>query len=437
MGYSGYPASGGGSSVTFPIEPNQGGTGTETAPSAVGSVPISTSGNIFTPAQLTSLDGTLTITNTSGGIDFSTLSAGAVFENITLQNLDYPHGLMVTPMGTTGATNYYYTVTALDKVGLETNNPTGGTGIGNGNATLNGTNYNALSWSAVTNAVSYNIYRFVVADNKYEVIANVPTGTTTLNDTGLTPNPATNVPYVNQTGRILWTVDGVSEIGTVSGNRPLNIYQAPSGIFVAGSEIQFLSGNGFVWEPAQAWESAMYANGDGSGGHNWLNIVGKYDSIEGLLLGLEDPSAPALKINTAPPSISFVEADDTAFYAGSGYTPIPISAAHFVGAVVSAPTIAAGAAAGSSPTISIAGTDAAGQITLTIGTTPLTGVLATVTFNLAYISAPYPNFCAVNGNAAGAAIAVYVTSTTTTLVLNTSSVLVAGQQYIWNYMVMQ
>lgn len=57
---------------------------------------------------------------------------------------------------------------------------------------------------------------------------------------------------------------------------------------------------------------------------------------------------------------------------------------------VTAPTVAAGAALGSSPTVSIAAgsTDVCGLINLTAGTSPTTGTICTVTFNGTYGGAP-------------------------------------------------
>lgn len=54
-------------SLTSPVAPNLGGTGTTTAPSAVGQLLIATSGNIYTPATLTQGTG-ITIGNASGAV---------------------------------------------------------------------------------------------------------------------------------------------------------------------------------------------------------------------------------------------------------------------------------------------------------------------------------------------------------------------------------
>ena len=58
--------------------------------------------------------------------------------------------------------------------------------------------------------------------------------------------------------------------------------------------------------------------------------------------------------------------------------------------ITNTPTIAAGAAAGASPTVAIAGTDVAGTISITTGTTALgsNGILATITFGNTMAAAP-------------------------------------------------
>ncbi|MFF5583446.1 hypothetical protein [Streptomyces hygroscopicus] len=53
-----------------------------------------------------------------------------------------------------------------------------------------------------------------------------------------------------------------------------------------------------------------------------------------------------------------------------------------------ATTVAAGAAAGTSPAISVVGNDTAGKVSVTMGTSPTSGSLFTVTFGVAYSSAP-------------------------------------------------
>lgn len=64
----------------------------------------------------------------------------------------------VTPQGATGATSYSYKVVAVDADGNRTTPSTAGS-TATGNATLNGSNFNRVSWSAVPAATKYEVYR--------------------------------------------------------------------------------------------------------------------------------------------------------------------------------------------------------------------------------------------------------------------------------------
>jgi hypothetical protein len=75
------------------------------------------------------------------------------------------------------------------------------------------------------------------------------------------------------------------------------------------------------------------------------------------------------------------------------------------------PTIAAGAAAGTGPTVSInSGNDLCHEVQVDVGTSPTTGVLCTVTFNQALDPGlfTYPVFCARNGNACAEITKLYI-----------------------------
>ena len=121
---------------------------------------------------------------------------------------------------------------------------------------------------------------------------------------------------------------------------------------------------------------------------------------------------------------------------GSAASLTSITTTHQIGGGT-APTIAAGAGAGTSPTIGITGHDTSFTITLTTGTTPSTGVIATVTFGTAYASAPYKQMTATGPNSDAlvpTAAEPYPTSTTTTLVLQSgATALTAATQYIWDF----
>jgi hypothetical protein len=104
-----------------------------------------------------------------------------------------------------------------------------------------------------------------------------------------------------------------------------------------------------------------------------------------------------------------------------------------------APTIAAGAALGSAPTVAVTagGTDAAGMVELTAGTSPTTGVAATITFRSPYFTAPK---CVVlsNSRVGSAARQAYVSSSTsTTFVISFDVAPVASTRYDFTYWIIE
>jgi len=115
----------------------------------------------------------------------------------------------------------------------------------------------------------------------------------------------------------------------------------------------------------------------------------------------------------------------------------------------SSPSIAAGTGAGTGPTVSVSGTDLAGTVTVTTGTAPsgANAIIATITFNAAYGSAPRVMLTAANRNANGLVglnqILVPasgqtngVTTTTFVIEANTTA-LAASTTYLWTYQVIQ
>lgn len=93
-----------------------------------------------------------------------------------------PAAPVVTPTGVAGATNYSYTLTAVDSLGNETNAGAAGN-TATGNAALSGANYNPVACPNVPGATSLNVYRTVGGATQGK-IGNVANGGT-LNDTGL------------------------------------------------------------------------------------------------------------------------------------------------------------------------------------------------------------------------------------------------------------
>jgi hypothetical protein len=101
----------------------------------------------------------------------------------------------VAPQGTAGTTSYTYYVVATDRNGNRTLASSPGTTT-TGNATLSGTNYNKISWTAVAGAVSYDIL-------KGNFVTAIATGVTalTINDTGQAAT-GYSLPIYNNTGDI-------------------------------------------------------------------------------------------------------------------------------------------------------------------------------------------------------------------------------------------
>jgi hypothetical protein len=75
----------------------------------------------------------------------------------TSSPLSSPGAPSVTPQGTTGSTTYCYWVSAINATGETLLGPR--TCISNGNASLNGTDYNQVDWGDVASATGYRVYR--------------------------------------------------------------------------------------------------------------------------------------------------------------------------------------------------------------------------------------------------------------------------------------
>lgn len=102
------------------------------------------------------------------------------------------------------------------------------------------------------------------------------------------------------------------------------------------------------------------------------------------------------------------------------------------------PTIAAGAAAGTSPTVTATGNNQSHVLNITTGTSPATGTLATVTFNGTLSSAPNGCFLTPRNSATPPAMtSVYTTApTTTTYTISVLSALTASTAYSWSALCM-
>lgn len=95
---------------------------------------------------------------------------------------DAPTAPTVTPQGTTGSTTWSYWIIAVNDHGQSYPGATGTTTTGN--ATLSGSNFNQISWSAVTGADSYLVMRQDVGSGENPGLIGTTTGTS-FDDTGL------------------------------------------------------------------------------------------------------------------------------------------------------------------------------------------------------------------------------------------------------------
>jgi uncharacterized protein YkvS len=115
--------------------------------------------------------------------------------NLALGSLATPSGVAVTPVGTAGSTTYGYRISAINGNGETIAATTVSTATGN--ATLSATNYNRITWSAVTGATGYKVYGRTSSSELYMATVNSPT--LLYNDTG-TVTPSGALPTSNTTG---------------------------------------------------------------------------------------------------------------------------------------------------------------------------------------------------------------------------------------------
>lgn len=160
-----------------------------------------------------------------------TAPAGTVSALIFLVINDSPAGPLgppliptVTPTGATGAVAYYYQLTDYNVYGESTGSPIGITTTGV--SPLTGSHFNALSWTAVTGATGYDIYRSMASTCEdialdfptclaveeffatcADLITYIPTPqyydtvlTNSYHDVGAGPGAARLAPMVDRTG---------------------------------------------------------------------------------------------------------------------------------------------------------------------------------------------------------------------------------------------
>lgn len=123
------------------------------------------------------------------GTDTMVDAAGSIV-NAAVAHTSTPHAPTVTPQGAPGATAYGYGVVGIDAAGLRTLiSPTGSTATGA--ATLNGSNFNRVTWAARAGCVSYEIERVSSGGAPATTGVIGTTALLTFDDTGLAVLSAT------------------------------------------------------------------------------------------------------------------------------------------------------------------------------------------------------------------------------------------------------
>ncbi len=153
--------------------------------------------------------------------------------NVVISNtgasLSAPTSVTVTPTGTAGVTTYSYRVSSVDSTGGETV-PTTATTTIVGNATLSATNYNAVSWSAVSGANHYRVYGRTSGSELF--IAS--TTATSYLDTGAT-TPSGAAPTSNTTGAISGNTLSITGNGTFGGALSVSGTSTLTSLLVTGT----------------------------------------------------------------------------------------------------------------------------------------------------------------------------------------------------------
>lgn len=142
----------------------------------------------------------------------------------------------VTPGGTTGATTWTYKIIPLSMVG-QANAGTAGTTT-SGNATLSATNYNDVTWSAVTNAVEYQIWKLI--SGTYYYIGTVQAGQTlTFRDTGYgtADHLGGSIPSVEGSGYVLDLTASSNDVFKIT---EILVRNPNESVATTGQEVRFI-----------------------------------------------------------------------------------------------------------------------------------------------------------------------------------------------------
>jgi hypothetical protein len=193
--------------------------------------------------------------------------------------------------------------------------------------------------------------------------------------------------------------------------------------------------------------NALYGNSTGTGntaiGYNTIysNTTGNYNTAIGYGSNVTGnvSNSTAIGYGASVSTANSIQLGNTSVTLVN--TSATVSAKHLKGNSTT-PTIAASTGAGTTPSgVTVTGTDMSGVVALTTGTSPtINAVLATITYNLAYSTAPVVVITPANAATASlmAAQAVWINIGTSNFSINTNTTaLTASTAYKWNYVVIQ
>ncbi len=207
-----------------------------------------------------------------GGLSVGTsinVAGSSTLGGLTINGLVTPAAPTVAETGGTGTT-YDYEVSAFNNSG---STPASAFGTDSGPSSLTGSTYNTITWSAVSGAVGYNIYR-TVGGSSQGYIATVYTGVTlSYADKGTTAVTTSTAPTSSTAGSL--TADGqvtfqdannsttAFQIENNIGSQIFSVNTATAGIYVNGtttSDGTITANDGSVINDIGAGASALTVN---------------------------------------------------------------------------------------------------------------------------------------------------------------------------------
>jgi virginiamycin B lyase len=338
----------------------------------------------------------------------------AVTGGLSTTGLAVPSAPTVTPTGTTGSTNYSYAISALNANGGSTLVSTA-TQTTTGNATLTGGNFNAITWTSVPGASSYNIYRTASSGTPSTtgLIGNVlVTSALTFSDTGIAGGAAQGT--IDNSGQLVAT-------GTVLFKNAANSTAAFQVQNAAGSTTVFNvdTQNGRVGigtsVPGNLLSIGALTTADGAA---QLAVSTGGTGNKGIVIqAVASQSADILDVEDSGGNVLFGISNTGHIITGGGALPA---------ATPQTP------ADGTTGTCTVAGNDSAGTVTITpAGSGIAAGTVCQVNFTTAFGSAPRPVIAPTNG--AASAIQAYVSASTTGSFTVSFNAVPSAQAYTFNW----